>query len=90
MEIVGMSLLTNLVANMKLVYIKHDNTILECFRLEIGKTYEILISYNEIVNSSNIFYFQVQNEEESMFYNKECFITLEQYRENKINKILNE
>ena len=67
---------------MKLVYIKHD-TLVECFRLEIGKTYEIMRVHN-----TN--YFQIQIDEGTMIYNKKCFITLGQYRENKINKILND
>ena len=69
MVIVGMTLQINLIFNMKLVYIKYDSNVLDCFNLEIDKVYEVMSSYDD----------KIKIEEESMLYDKRSFITLEKY-----------
>ncbi len=68
---------------MKAVCIKNYDEVNS--RTTIGKVYEIFEDY--VINDSDDKYFVADNGDE-LWYHSDYFITLEQWRENQINKLL--
>jgi hypothetical protein len=68
---------------MKAICIKNYDDVNS--RTTIGKVYEIFEDY--VINDSDDKYFVADNGDE-LWYHSDYFITLEQWRENQINKLL--
>lgn len=69
---------------MKAICIKNYDDVNS--RTTIGKVYEIFEDY--VINDSDDKYFVADNGDE-LWYHPDYFITLEQWRENQLNKLLN-
>ena len=67
---------------MKMICIKNYDEVNS--RTTIGKVYEILEDYVPSLNSN--LYFVADNGDE-LWYEPDCFISLEEHRENQLSKI---